>query len=123
MKRLQTHPKTISHRSNLLTSQLGLHFCQDRLDDGLDPRWQVTWWTLQPGHEIKVCWTIQRDGISVEQIGHDDQVAISGQLVCDQLGIDEAMANDVGEEEDGASGGFVGWVDEVCFDYGGERER
>jgi hypothetical protein len=40
----------------------------------------------------------------VEQVRHDDEQAIRGQLVGDQLGVDEAVADHIGEQQDGALG-------------------
>lgn len=36
----------------------------------------------------------------MEEVGHADEVAVGGELVGDQLGVDEGVADDVGEEED-----------------------
>jgi hypothetical protein len=47
------------------------------------------------------------DGVTVEQVGDDSQVAIVGELVGDELGICEGQAEDVGDEDDGLLGGLV----------------
>jgi hypothetical protein len=38
-------------------------------------------------------------------------------LVCDKLGVDELVADYVGDEEDGCGGGFVRGVGEVGFNW------
>ena len=55
---------------------------------------------LEPLEEIKALGLVQRHGVAVEEVGHADQVAVGGELVGDQLGVDEAVAEDVGDEED-----------------------
>jgi hypothetical protein len=53
--------------------------------------------TLQPGHQIKASGAIQQHWIAVEQVRHDDKVAICRQLIRDQLGINETMADHISE--------------------------
>lgn len=56
----------------------------------------------------------------MEEVGDDSEIARGGELVCDQTGVLESEAVDVGEEDDGMSvicrgcGGLVGRVCEVC---------
>jgi hypothetical protein len=47
------------------------------------------------------------DGVAVEQIRDDSQVAIVGKLIGDELGIRESEAEDVGDEDDGLLGLLV----------------
>lgn len=42
----------------------------------------------------------------MEEIGHDDVVAVGGELVGDELGVDELMADHVGEDDDGGGSVF-----------------
>lgn len=52
---------------------------------------------LHPFLDVEVARSVERDGIVVEQIGHEDEVAIGGELVGDQLGIVESVADHVGD--------------------------
>lgn len=69
-------------------------------------------------HEVEVSGTIERDGVAFEEVRHDDEVAVGGELVGDaglivstrsnsalavkkkysQLGIDELVADDICED-------------------------
>lgn len=49
----------------------------------------------------------------MEEVGHADEVAVGGELVGDQLGVDEAVADDVGQDEDAGRRLLVGRVGEV----------
>jgi hypothetical protein len=54
-------------------------------------------WTIEPGHQIPTRGPIiERHGVAVEEVWHDDEVAIGGELVGDELGVDEAVAEYVG---------------------------
>lgn len=53
--------------------------------------------TIEPGHQIPTRGAIIHwHGVAVEEVWHYDEVAIGGKLVGDELGIDEAVAEDVG---------------------------
>lgn len=53
--------------------------------------------TIEPGHQIPTRGAIIRwHGITVEEVRHYDEVAIGGELVGDELGVDEAVAEYVG---------------------------
>lgn len=47
------------------------------------------------------------DGVAVEQVRDDSQVAIVGKLIGDELGVGELEAEDVGDEDDGLLGLLV----------------
>jgi hypothetical protein len=49
----------------------------------------------------------------VEEVGHDNEIAIGSELVGEELGIDVFVADYVGEEEDCVFGGFGGRVGKV----------
>jgi hypothetical protein len=85
----------ISDTTDTLASQLASHHFQGAFYNGIYARGAM--W-LTPFRKIKVRWPIQWDGVAMEQIGHDDEVAIGGELVGDQLGIYKFVANDVGED-------------------------
>jgi stage III sporulation protein SpoIIIAA len=53
--------------------------------------------TLQPGHQIEASRAIQQHRIAVKQVRHDDKVAICCQLIRNQLGINEPMADYISE--------------------------
>ena len=42
---------------------------------------------------------INSGGVAIEEIGHDDEVSICGELVGNELGVDETMANGISEYE------------------------
>lgn len=71
---------------------------------------------LQPGHQVEGGWAVQRHWIAMEEVGHDDEVAIGSQLVGNQLGIDEAVSDHVGQQENGALGGAVCGMGDVRLD-------
>lgn len=50
---------------------------------------------IQPLHDIKIPRPIHFDWVAVEQIRHERQVAVGGELVGDKIGVDEAVADDV----------------------------
>lgn len=51
----------------------------------------------QPFVEVQARGATNGDGIIIEEIGDQDQVAIGGELVGDQLGILEPVAQDIGQ--------------------------
>lgn len=70
----------------------------------------------KPGGRVQLIW------IAVEKVGHDDQVAVRGELVGDELLVDEFMAEHVSQEEDCILGVSVFGVGEVGFGWFGEGE-
>lgn len=54
---------------------------------------------LHPLHDVKISRTIERDGILVEQIRHHDKVSVGGELVRDEVRIDETMTDHVGDAD------------------------
>lgn len=52
-----------------------------------------------------------------EHVGHNDKVAIGSKLIRDQLGIDESVANDIGDKENRLLSGLVFGVGEVRLDW------
>lgn len=51
----------------------------------------------QPFVEVQARGATNGDGITIEEIGDQDQVAIGGELVGDQLSILEAVAQDISQ--------------------------
>jgi hypothetical protein len=77
------------------------HLDQARVDDGINDGRQVcdlflAVLAVHPFHNVKVAWSVEWDGVAMEQVGHHDKVAVGRELVGDELGIDEAVADDVG---------------------------
>lgn len=62
----------------------------------------------EPLHQIESLGWVERDGVPFKQVGHHDKVAIGGELVGDELGVVEFVADDVREEED-CCGGLLGF--------------
>lgn len=116
--------KAVSDGTDLLRALL-LHVCKGLLDDRVDGVRQVALAfgasLLQPGHDVEVFGPVELDRVALEEVGHDGVVAVGGELVGDQLGVDELMADHVGEDDDGGGGvlGFgVGDVGGDCEDVG-----
>jgi hypothetical protein len=114
--------KAVSDGTDLLRALL-LHVCQRLLDNRVDLVGQVALALraalLQPGHDVEVLGAVELDGVALEEIGHDDEVAVGGELVGDELGVDELMADHVGEDDDGG-GGVLGLGEgDVGGDLGG----
>ena len=90
--------ETIADRADGLAAQLALHVLEDLLDDGVDLFGRVARAfaaVLQPVHDVEALGAVQGDGVAVEEVGHDDEVAVGGELVGDELGVDEAVADDL----------------------------
>lgn len=99
--------KAVSDGADLLRALL-LHVGDGLLDDRVDRVGQVALAfgaaLLQPGHDVEVFGPVELDGVALEEVGHDDIVAVGGELVGDELGVDELMADHVGEDDDGGGG-------------------
>ena len=52
---------------------------------------------LHPFLDVEVAGAVERDGVAVEQVGHEDEIAIRGELVGDELGVVEAVTDHVGD--------------------------
>jgi hypothetical protein len=111
--------KAVSDRTDLLRSLL-LHVRQSLLDDRVDGVGQVALALgtalLQPVHDVEALGRVELHGVALEEVGHDDVVAVGGELVGDELGVDEFMADHVGEDDDGGGGVFGLWVGDVGRD-------
>jgi hypothetical protein len=82
-------------------------FNDTAVDDGIDVRRIMS--TLvrvilaaEPLHDIEVGWAVEGDWVTVEQVGHHDEVAIGCELVGDELDVVELVADDVGDAVQGA---------------------
>lgn len=99
--------KAVSDGTDLLRALL-LHVCEGLLDDRVDGVGQVALAfraaLLEPGHDVEVLGAVELHGVALEEVGHDDVVAVGGELVGDELGVDELMADHVGEDDDGGGG-------------------
>ena len=73
--------------------------------------------THQPGHNVESGGRVQADGVPVEQVRDNGPVAIGRKLIRDELDVGEAVAEDVGEDEDAFLRGAVGGVGDVGFGW------
>lgn len=73
---------------------------------------------LDPFHNVKVPWAVERDRIAVEEVGHEHKVAVGGELVGDELGVDEAVADHVGDTSVSVSIAIQG-IGAMMLDPGG----
>lgn len=71
--------------------------------------------THQPGHDVEPGRRVELDGVTVKQVRRNDPVVICCELVGDELGVDEAVADHVGEKEDPFLRGAVRGVGDVGF--------
>lgn len=105
--------KTVADPADTLDAKLLAHLANNVVDDGLDVLGQMV---LEPVHDLEALGSIQRDRVALEQVGHDDEVAMLGELVGQKLGVDELVADYVGEDEDGMFRRLVGGIRDVCRD-------
>ena len=101
--------EAVSHCADLLAVVHSAHLDERRVDDGVDIRRQVGRFlrvvsALQPLLDVKVAWSVQWDRVATEHVRHYDEVAVGGELVGDQLGVDEFVPDHVGDEEDAEIG-------------------
>lgn len=107
--------EAVTNTTNTLAAVLAPHVLQNGVDGGLGLLNSVL---AQPGHEVKICGlVIQRDGITVEQVRHDDEVPAGSEQVRDELGIVELVADHISQDEDSILGGLVCRVGEVRRDW------
>ena len=52
---------------------------------------------LKPAIDIQISRRLRWDSIPVEEVGHDHKEAVGGKFVSNQLGIDQAITEDVRE--------------------------
>jgi hypothetical protein len=111
--------KAVSNRADLLRALL-LHVRQSLLDDRVNGVRQVALAfgaaLLQPVHDVEALGRVELHGVALEEVGHDDVVAVGGELVGDELGVDELMADNVGEDDDGGGSVLGLWEGDVGRD-------
>lgn len=78
-----------------LDTEVSLHLFDTGVDNWIDDSGLVA---LYPIHDLESLWWIELDGVAVEEIGHDDQVAIRCVLVCDEFGVYEFVSDYICEE-------------------------
>lgn len=88
--------EAVAYSANSFAPQLLPHLHQRCFDDGVNRGGLVT---FEPLHEIKVLSFVQWHRITVENIGHHDEVAICCKLVGDELSVDEAVTDHVRKPE------------------------
>lgn len=119
--------EAVADATDALGAQLALELLNDRVDNGVELLGLVV---LQPAGEVKALGNVDRNGVAVEEVGHNDEVAIGGVLIGDagdqllamglrcwvmqlraaaalQLGVDELMAENVSEDHDSVFGALV----------------
>lgn len=112
--------ETVTHRTDLLTVMLGTHRHEARVNDRVDS-WRemgdllLRVLALHPLLDVEVAWTVQRDGVAVKEVGHHNEVAVCGELVCNELGVDRFVPDHVGDEQDAVFGRLVFRVRVVDF--------
>jgi len=97
--------EAVAHGADFLASIFRPHLDQTRVDDRIDHGRQVCdlfliILSLYPLHDVKVARSVEWDGVAMEQVGHHDKVAVGRELVGDELCVDEAVADDVGDNQD-----------------------
>jgi len=116
-------PLLTSNRANPFDTKILLHLLDHLRDNRVHLSSAVTLALrpggLQPLHDVEVSRAVEGDWVTLEEIGHHDEVAVGGELVGDavsflstscllllrvvgmvslQLRIDELMTNDVRED-------------------------
>ena len=92
--------ETVAHRAQFLHSQVARHLLEHRFDNGIRlvgaMAFALGTATLQPFHDIGPF----LDSIALEEIRHDDEIAVRGVLVSDELGVDQVVTPDIRDEQD-----------------------
>ena len=79
----------------------GYAFLLEGLDDVVESRAGLVGAVVdEPLHDVKALGSVDGNGIVVDDVGYDGQVAIGGILVGEQLVVRELVAEDVGHEQD-----------------------
>jgi hypothetical protein len=102
--------EAVSHRSDALAAVFLLHLPDGGLDHGIHFVGRVLG---APRRHVEVWPAVERDGVPLEHVGHDGEEAVGRELVGDELRVQEAHAQDVGQDEDGVFGRLVRWIGEV----------
>ena len=114
--------ETISHGSDPLDA-LSLDILDDFFDDRRD---SLDGMSLEPFLNIKGARSVQLENVAVEEVGHVSLVAVGSELVSDELGIEEGVADDVGQEKDGGGrvrGSGGGRQGDICFGCWRRKEQ
>ena len=80
-------PEAVTHRADAPDAVLVLQLADDSLDHGIDLVRRVLG---APGVHVEAAGAVQRDGVPMEEVGHDGEVAVGGELVGDELRVEEA---------------------------------
>jgi hypothetical protein len=76
--------EAVSDATDLLAAERAAHLLEHRLDDGINIGRKVV---LEPGHDVEVIRVVHLNWIALEEIRHDDEVAIGSELVGDAVDI------------------------------------
>lgn len=101
--------EAVSNAPDALAAERAAHLLQHRLEDRVHVLRQVV---LQPAHQVEARWPIERGRVTVEEVGHHDEVAVGGELVGDTVG---------GRVSCGCSEGHGGIVDPFLGGTGGKE--
>jgi hypothetical protein len=88
--------EAVAHTTNALTAQIVTHFCQDTLDDWVRLFREVV---LHPVHDIEALGPVQWDCVAIKQVWQHNKVSRGSKLIRNELGVDEAVADDIRENE------------------------
>ncbi len=96
-------PEAVSYSTNLCDSVLLLQCLDavhhDRVNSSLGMRVLAVGALLEPLHEIEFLRAVEGDGIAIEHVEEQGQIAIGGKLIGDELAV-LPNANDVRDEQD-----------------------
>ena len=115
--------EAVSYRPQFGDVVFGAELDDARVDDRVDGWGEVrsfvgAVFALHPLWELEAVGPVEGDGVAGEEVRHGDEVAVGGELVGEELGVYEGVADHVGDEDD-----RLGWVrvvwgkGEVRFDW------
>lgn len=68
---------------------------------------------LDPVHNLEALRPVQGNRVTLKQVGQQDEIAVGGKLISNELCVDKLVTDDIGKDEDGILCGLVRWVGEV----------
>ena len=97
--------EAVADGADLGEGVLRAHLDQAGVDDRVDGGREVgdsvgVESSAHPCLDVEVTWAVEWDRVAVEEVRHQDEVAVGGELVGDELRVDELVADHVGDQED-----------------------